>query len=87
MLINNPKTSAGGLPLATTWYVNASLSALRADTTLYVENVEKNITSSLTTSAAVLSADFVNADNSLVSGLVGYLTGDGNLQQMLTIAP
>jgi hypothetical protein len=52
MNISNPKTTIGGLPLATTWYVNTRLK----DTKAYIDTVSTFLSDYTDTASASLTS-------------------------------
>lgn len=90
MRINNPKTTAGGLPLATTWYVNSR----HAEQKEYIDSISAFLSgyTDQEVAAAVqgsikrdeaLSAMSDNRDAEVVSALVRYITGSGDEPQFV----
>lgn len=109
MRINNPKTTAGGLPLATTWYVNSRhaeqkeyIDSISAFLSGYTDEQVSNATAaSIARDEAIsaasvardeaLSAQSDIRDNEVVSALLRYITGSGNVpafvEEMFTNFP
>ena len=90
MRINNPKTTAGGLPLATTWYVNSR----HAEQKEYIDSISAFLSgyTDQEVAAAVqgsierdeaLSAMSDIRDSEVVSALVRYITGSGDEPQFV----
>ena len=109
MRINNPKTTAGGLPLATTWYVNSRhaeqkeyIDSISAFLSGYTDEQVSNATAASIARDEAISAASVARDEALsaqsdirdtevVSALLRYITGSGDVpafvNEMITNFP